>query len=288
MKPLVVGIGELLWDLLPGGKQLGGAPANFAYHAQCLGAQGIVVSSVGDDPAGHEILQALQQLGLRTQYVWKDPAYPTGTVRVTVDAQGLPRYEISHQVAWDFRPQEGLLDELAARADAVCYGSLAQRSPVTRRTIREFLNATRPQCLRVFDVNLRQSYYDREVIHELLQLSNVFKLNDEELPILARLLDLPSDEVKALNTVLDRYPLKLLALTRGAHGSRLQTPSECSELPSESVTVVDTVGAGDAFTAAVTMGLLQRQDLSTLHQRASKLAGYICTQRGATPKMINV
>src|SRR5438874_7577468 len=249
-KPLVVGIGEVLWDMLPGGRQLGGAPANFAYHAAALGARGAVASRVGGDDLGRDILARLEALGLDRSHVGTDPDHPTGRVDVRVDAAGVPEYLIHEPAAWDFIPDRRPLLDLARRADAVCFGSLAQRCAVSRDTIRHFLRATRPPCLRVFDINLRQSYFSREVVEESLRASDVLKLNDAELPVVSRLLDGAADERSAINLLLDRYPLRLVALTRGPHGSLLVArDGERSDHAGAPVTrLADTVGAGDAFT----------------------------------------
>src|SRR5688572_24877390 len=217
-RPIVVGIGEVLWDMLPGGKQLGGAPANFAYHANALGAEGVVVSRVGDDEPGREILRRLESLWLDTTYVTIDREHPTGRVDVRLDERGVPDYVIHEGVAWDFLEADARLLDLAARADAVCFGTLAQRSSTSRDAARAFLRATRPQCLRVFDVNLRQEYFDEQTVRELIGLSSVLKLNDAELPVLSRLLgaeDAPGaagvgrDGESVARWLIDEYPISL-------------------------------------------------------------------------------
>ena len=278
----VVGLGEILWDMLPDGKQLGGAPANFAYHAHVLGADSFVASCVGNDPLGREILERVEALGLDTGYIATDDAHPTGTVDVEVDADGKPRYVIHEDVAWDFIPAGDALLELAARADAVCFGSLCQRSKTSRETIRRFLRATRPDCLRVFDINLRQSYYNAEVMRGSLQSANVLKLNDEELPVLAGLLH--GDDSAAVMRIFNAS-LDVVALTKGPQGSALITAESTSEQPGMAVEVADTVGAGDAFTAALVMGLLRGHDLDKINASAGRLAGYVCSQPGGTPEV---
>jgi fructokinase len=285
-QPLVVGLGEILWDLLPDGKQLGGAPANFAYHTQSLGARGVVASCVGDDELGRLIVARLVELGLDIQHVAVDERHPTGTVSVELDAGGKPRYTIHKNVAWDFIPSTPALLDLAARADAVCYGSLCQRSEVSRRTVRAFLESTRPDCLRVFDINLRQSFYGPEIVDAMLSLSNVMKLNDEELPVVARLLSISGTEPDILRALGDRYGLRLIALTKGACGSLLWTPGATSSHPGiRPPRIVDTVGAGDAFTAALAMGLLRGNLLDQINADANRLASYVCSQPGATPTL---
>jgi len=284
-QPVIVGLGEVLWDLLPRGKQFGGAPANFAYHANTLGAKGYVVSCVGADALGDEILKRLDALGLRRDYVAVDAAHATGTVSVTLDAAGCPTYVIHENVAWDFlRPGPALLS-LAAAADAVCFGSLAQRSAVSRATIRDFLAATGPDCLRIFDINLRQRYFDADTIAASLSRATVLKLNDEELPVVAELLSIAGGEEEILGELCLRFNLRLIALTKGAGGAMLFTPGRCSVQPGLPVEVADAVGAGDAFTAALAMGMLAGLDLDVIGAHANRLARYVCSQHGATPPM---
>jgi len=282
---LMVGLGEVLWDLLPGGRQLGGATANFAWHAAALGGRGALASCVGDDHLGRRIIERLDAMGLDRSAVAVDAEHPTGTVRVELDAGGDAAFTIQENVAWDFIPLAPPAVELAARADAVCFGSAAQRSPVSRQTIAAFLRATRSGCLRLFDVNLRQSYYSREVIVESLGACEVLKLNDEELPTVAGLLGMSGTRDELLCELLRRYSLRLVVLTCGPNGSTLRTPEEASVLPGRKVDIADTVGAGDAFTAAVATGLLKGWDLSAVHRLADRLAAYVCTQAGATPAL---
>jgi fructokinase len=284
-RPVVIGLGELLWDLLPPAKHVGGATANFAYHAGQLDAEGIVVSCIGQDALGEEMAAQLRERGLNTEGLRIDPDHPTGTVTVTKDAAGQPTYIIHTGVAWDFLPFDAGLARLAERADAVCYGTLAQRAPDSRRSIRAFLQATRANCLRVLDINLRQQFYDAELIRESLATAHLVKLNDEELPKVAALLDLPPTEAEAASVLLERYALRLVALTRGGRGSSLYTAHRVSHHPGVAPpAVVDTVGAGDAFTAALVCGLLRYEDLDRVHDRASRLASFVCSQPGATPE----
>jgi len=284
-KFVVAGLGEVLWDMLPDGRKLGGAPTNFAYHSHALGAEGVIVSCVGDDELGREIFSLLEGLNVNRQYVFVDDSHPTGTVTVELDDQGQPDYIIHEDVAWDFIPFGQKLEELTGQVNAICFGSLCQRRPVSRATVRKFLQATTPHCIRVFDVNLRQSYYNREVIDNMLKLTNVFKLNDQELEIIAALLEIVGTESEILQGIIARYGLELIAMTKGAQGSILLNREQSSVLPAESVKVVDTVGAGDAFAAAVTIGLLRGQELDDIHKSASRLAGFVCSQPGATPKI---
>ena len=282
--PTIVGLGEVLWDMLPAGRQLGGAPANFAYHASALGARGVVVSRVGDDAPGRDVLRRLEALGLETRYVTTDPAHPTGRVDVRLDAAGVPDYVIHQPVAWDFIPADAALLEFASRTDAVCYGTLAQRSAVSRESVRAFLRATPPRCLRVFDINLRQSYFSREMVHDLLGPAEVLKLNDAELPVVARLLGLEGDAPAVIRRLLRDYDLRVVALTRGPAGSALYTPDRTSDHPGvPPPKVADTVGAGDAFTAALVLGLVRGDDLDRVNAFANRLASYVCSQPGATP-----
>ena len=281
--PLIVGIGEILWDMLPAGKQLGGAPANFAYHAKALGADAAVVSRVGDDAPGREILARLDALGVNRSHVSVDPRHPTGRVDVRLDAAGVPEYVIHAPAAWDFLPLDGALLDLAARADAVCYGSLALRADRSAETITAFVEAA-TAGLRVFDVNLRPPFVDGEVIDSLLPLSHVLKLNDAELPQVAELLGVKGDGPAAIRTLFDRYPLRVIALTRGPAGSVLYArDGDTVDYPGLITNVVDTVGAGDAFTAALVTGLLRGDDLDAINVAANRLAAYVCSRRGATP-----
>jgi fructokinase len=281
-RPLIVGLGEILWDLLPAGKQLGGAPANFAYHAAALGARGAVVSRVGDDALGRDVLERLDGLGLDRSAVSVDREHSTGTVEVRLDAHGVPTYVIREHVAWDFLPASPPALAVCESAAAVCYGTLASRAPVSARSIGELLGATAAGCLRVFDVNLRQSYFGEAVIRRLLALSDVVKLNDAELPVVAELLRL--DGPDPARRLLERHGLRAVAVTRGGAGSRLYTPGGVSDHPGVAgAAVADTVGAGDAFTAALVLGLLDGHAPDRINAFANRLAAHVCSQPGATP-----
>jgi len=283
-EPVAIGLGEILWDLLPSGRQLGGAPANFAYHAQALGARGAVVSAVGADAPGAEILARLRGLEVDARYVAVDAAHPTGTVTVQLDAAGIPTYVIHEGVAWDHIPATPAALELAGRAAVTCFGTLAQRSPESRAAVHAFLAATPKASLRILDVNLRQSYYDVEVIRASLQAANILKLNDSEMPVLAKLLRLPADEERAITLLLRKFALRVIAVTRGAKGSTLYSAGAVSHHggfpPAE---LADTVGAGDAFTAALAMGLIRGHDLDRINAGANRLAAHVCAHAGATP-----
>ncbi|MHC4882132.1 MAG: carbohydrate kinase family protein [Planctomycetota bacterium] len=285
-KSVVVGLGEILWDMLPDGRQLGGAPANFAYHCHALGAESYVVSAVGDDKDGIDIFNALTQLGIETSCLEKVRDYPTGTVSVELDQNGHADYTIHSPVAWDTIQWSEPLALLAQKCDAVCFGSLAQRDPVSRETIQRFLESTSQDCLRVFDINIRQDYATEEIVLESLQHANILKLNDEELPVVASMLGIDkTDESKMITHLLSAYDLNCAMLTKGPAGSMLYADGEVSFCESQDVTVVDTVGAGDSFTAAAVMGFIEGRTLKELHQRASKIADYVCTQPGATPSL---
>lgn len=280
---LLAGLGEVLWDMLPTGKQLGGAPANFAYHARAQGGAGVVISCVGDDELGREILRRFGDLDLDRKYVAVDRDHPTGTVIVELDADGKPTFTIHENVAWDYIPLNDDLLELARRLDAVCFGSLCQRSEASRKTIRQFLKTTNPDCLRMFDINLRQSYFNEEIIHTTLELANVLKLNNEELPVVAEMLGIRGSETDILSRLVERYALRLIALTKAAGGSRLFTPGEDSSHPGFPAVIADTVGAGDSFAAALALGLLHNKALDGINEHANRVASFVCSQSGATP-----
>lgn len=281
---LILGVGEILWDLLPGGKQLGGAPANFAYHAHSLGAQAWPLSRVGDDALGREIMARLQALGLPTEGIGVDRDAPTGTVSVEL-LGGQPSYIIHENVAWDRLELDEKALSLASKADALCFGSLAQRSEIACSTIRTLIAATPTKALRIFDINLRQHYYSEELIQDGLEAANVLKLNDEELPVLADFFALRGEDREQLHTLAQLFNLDVVALTRGARGSLLLQGGRYSDHPGSPVNIMDTVGAGDAFTAALTMGLLENLDLDEINAFANRLGAYVCAHAGATPRL---
>jgi fructokinase len=281
----VIGIGEILWDLLPSGKQLGGAPANFALHARALGARSGVISRVGRDALGAEILQRLQTLGLPIAEIQADPSAPTGTVSVELSAEGQPHFTIHENVAWDFLALEKTALAAVAEADAVAFGTLAQRREPARGTIQALLAAVRPGALRVLDLNLRQNYFSREIVQSSLQLANIVKCNDAELPVLADMLGLRGSARQQIERLARRHAQRLVCLTRGAHGSLLYSGGQWADDPSQPVTVKDTVGAGDAFTAALTVGVLSGKPLDAINRRANQVARYVCSCEGATPPL---
>ena len=280
----VAGIGELLWDLLPAGKELGGAPCNFAYHASRAGCESFVVSALGTDGLGEDILALFDEHGLTKSYVQQTADFPTGTVTVSLDANGIPSYIIHENVAWDNIGWNSTLETLAKSVDAVCFGSLAQRNTVSRQTILNFLKATRTDCLRVFDINLRQAFYSEHVIVQSLQLSNILKLNEDELPVVAKLLALNGNDDELLTQLMQQFKLKMIALTKGDKGSFLRTKDEKSFMEVPKVKIADTVGAGDSFTAVLVAGLLQNHKLKTIHENATRVAAFVCTQNGAMPE----
>ena len=316
----VVGIGEVLWDLLLTGPQLGGAPANFAYHAHALGAEARVITRVGNDDYGREIVRRFHEMGLPETTVQIDEDAPTGTAKVALSGNGLAHFTIQENVAWDYISTTPEALATAREADAICFGSLAQRSEPSRNTIQQLVAASPADALRVFDINLRQQFYSRGVIEQSLQLANVLKLNDDELPALAAMLDLSGlaenrscgadtsvsadsyfaakarTRVSALHEIehqieclAQSFSLRVVALTRGANGSLLyqkdKNGARWSDCPSRPVKVVDTVGAGDSFTAALVLGLLRKMDLDEINTLANGVARYVCSQAGATPAL---
>lgn len=281
---IVVGLGELLWDIFPYGEQLGGAPANFAYMTALLGDCGIVASRVGTDVRAAKALARLQLSGLTTSQVQTDEVHATGTVQVRLGEQGKPAFTINEDVAWDYLQWTADWQQLAAQADAVCFGSLAQRSPQSRSTIRRFLEATRRDALLVFDVNLRAPFYSAEVVRESLRLAKVLKLNDEELPILMTLCGLNGlGDEDCARRLLQFYDLQMVCLTRGDRGSLLLTDEGTVEHPGFRIEVVDTVGAGDAFTATLVHHYLRKASLARVSEAANRMGAWVATQTGATP-----
>ena len=276
-----VGLGEVLWDVLPGGKQLGGAPANFAYVSNALGNNGIVLSRVGNDEFGSEILDELNDKNLSTEYVEIDAKKPTGIVNVKLE-NGQPTYEIVENVAWDFLELSENWRKIAAKTDAVCFGSLAQRGELSRQTIREFVGLT--NGLKIFDVNLRQNYYSVDVIRESFALANVAKLNHDELPIIAKMLEISGEnQFETAKNLRQKFDLKFLCVTRGANGSLLISENNFSENAGLKITVKDTIGAGDAFTAAMTHGILRGWELDKINEFANKVGAFIASNTGAMP-----
>jgi fructokinase len=284
MKKKVVGLGEVLWDLLPERTCLGGAPANFAYITTLMGDHGIVASRVGEDSHGLEALRRLEELGLDIDHVQTDREHPTGTVKVEVDSKGIARFEIAHPVAWDSLEWSLDWQRLAERADAVCFGSLAQRSEASRKTVRHFLRATSPETVKVFDVNLRQSYYSQEVLAESMRLADIVKLNDEELPKIMSLGKFShKDELSSARLLLREYDLELVCITRGGRGSLLVRGGDAREHPGFRVRVADTVGSGDAFTAGLLHEYLHGASLDLMNEVANLVGAWVASEVGAMP-----
>lgn len=278
----IVGLGEALWDVLPEGKKLGGAPANFAYHAGQYGLQSVAVSALGKDKLADETIKQLDEKKLR--YVMPQVPYPTGTVQVTLDDQGVPTYDIKENVAWDNIPFSDEVKEVAENAAAVCWGSLAQRNVVSRETIYHFLDHTPDGCLKIFDINLRQNFYNREVVCESLRRCDVLKINDEELVIVSRLLELQGLDIESkCRQLLAEYGLRMLVLTCGVNGSYVFTADSMSFQETPKVEVADTVGAGDSFTGTFCANILLGKSVAEAHRLAVEVSAYVCTQNGAMP-----
>ena len=283
---VIVGIGEALWDVLPEGKKIGGAPANFAYHVSQFGLESCAVSAVGDDELGKEIRSNFEEKKLQT--LIETVHYPTGTVQVEIDKLGVPQYDIKENVAWDNIPFTPQIEELAHRTKAICFGSLAQRNEVSRNTIEQFIEAMpkTEDTLIVFDVNLRQSFYSREVLDRSMKRCNVLKINDEELITISRMLGYQGTDLQSKCWILlGRYHLKMLILTCGVNGSYVFTPGSMSFIATPKVKVADTVGAGDSFTGAFVASILKGLSVADAHQKAVNVSAFVCTQRGAMPTL---
>ena len=289
MNSIIVGMGEALWDVLPEGKKIGGAPANFAYHVSQFGFDSRVVSAVGNDALGDEILEVFKEKQLKHQLQVVN--YPTGTVQVTLDSAGIPLYEIKEGVAWDNIPFTDDLKRLALSTRAFCFGSLAQRNEVSRTSINRFLD-TMPDGdgqLKIFDINLRQGFYTKEIIRESCQRCNVLKINDEELVAISRMFGYPGIDLQDKCWILlAKYNLKMLILTCGTNGSYVSTPGVVSFQETPRVPVADTVGAGDSFTAAFCASLLKGKSVPEAHKLAVEVSAYVCTQSGAMPELPQV
>lgn len=284
MENIVVGMGEALWDVLPEGKKIGGAPANFAYHVSQFGLPSAVVSAVGKDALGDEIIENFTSKGLN--HLIATVPYPTGTVQVEIDQAGIPQYDIKENVAWDNIPYTAMLENLAQRTKAVCFGSLAQRNIVSRKTINLFLDAMPqdPDSLVVFDVNLRQGFYNKEILCNSMKRCNILKINDEELVTVSRMFGYPGIDLQDKCWILlGKYNLKMLILTCGINGSYVFTPGNVSFQPTPTVEVADTVGAGDSFTAAFIASILRGKTVAEAHCKAVETSAFVCTKKGAMP-----
>jgi fructokinase len=281
-KYIVAGIGEVLWDQLPQGDVLGGAPANVAYHAGQLGAESYIVSAVGKDKLGNEIISRLKTKGINLLISTVDK--PTGTVKVTLDNKGVPDFVITRDVAWDYIELTYESSKLASQLDAVCFGSLAQRNSVSHNSITKFLKLLPEHALKIFDINLRQNFYNKQLINESLMISNILKINDDELLIIAKLYGWKGDAEYLCRKLLNDYELKLLAYTCGANGSYLFSKDDQSFINTPVVKVKDTVGAGDSFTAALMVSLLNGYTLSECHSLAVDISAFLCENEGAMPE----
>lgn len=285
-KPLpIVSLGEVLWDVFPDETRFGGAPANFACHAATHGADVTMLSRVGIDALGDQAIAELESHGVKVGQIQRDFDLPTGTVSVRLNDQGVPSYTICEDVAWDHLEWTSEMQNMAGQVDAVYYGTLGQRSERSHQTIQKFVSATPGSALRVYDVNLRPPYCDEKIIKESLKLANILKLSDEELDFVADMMGIEGDMMTRLKTLREQQQLKLIALTRGSRGAILMTESDVSDFAGVSVKVVDTVGAGDSFTATMVTGLLRGEPLEAINEKACRVAAYVCSKKGATPPL---
>lgn len=284
-KPIIAGIGEVLWDVLEQSEELGGAPINFAYHAGALGAEAYAISCVGDDQRGRAALEELRKREVSTEHITELPGATTGYVLARVDEQGVASYEFPDDVAWDRLQIAATTRSLANSLNAICFGSLAQRSEVSQKAIQGFLEGLRGDSLKVFDLNIRQDFYTEEVIRASLQLADVLKLNDDEIVLLAEMFDLNGDQENQMRLLVERFSLRLGVLTRGGKGSLLVSPDEVSSHGGYKAKVVDTIGAGDSFTAVTVLGLLKGYGLDHINEHANRVAAYVCSCQGAMPPL---
>lgn len=279
-----IGVGEILWDVMPHGRTLGGAPANFAYHINALGGVGIPVSRIGNDDLGREAVFVLGENRVSAEHISIDQIFSTGTVNATIDEHGVATYTFPDNVAWDFLAFDETTRTLAGTSDIICFGTLAQRSEVSRKAIKKLLVGA-PQALQIYDINLRQDFYTPGRIRASLALADVLKINDDELRLMIDMFSLPDSEREALDVLLCRHDLKLAVLTRGSRGSLILSPTDVSDLPGTPTSVVDTIGAGDSFTAAMALAYLHGQSLDEINRYATRVAAHVCGQAGAMPPM---
>lgn len=280
-KHIIAGIGELLWDVLLEEEKIGGAPVNFSYHVNALGAMGVPISTVGRDDRGKKALDLLRQSGLVVEGISVSDEYCTGYVDALLDKEGAAIYSFPDEVAWDYLAINEYAENVKIQLDAICFGSLAQRSGVSRRAILTYLDDLRPQTVRVFDVNIRQKFFSREIIESSLKRADFLKMNDEELVTIARLVDLKGQDQELLSALLNRYNLDMVILTRGGGGSILMTQDDFSEHQGVNTQIIDTIGAGDSFTAATIIGYLHRLSLDEINEIANHIAACVCSRRGA-------
>ena len=281
---ITAGIGELLWDMLPSGKKWGGAPGNFARHCANLGCESTVISAVGNDELGQGLIDDAIESDLECIVPVVDK--PTGIVNVTLNDAGVPQYDIVKDVAWDFIPLTEEMSDLAGKLDVLCFGTLAQRSATSRNTIKSLIEQVSPDCLKICDINLRQHYYSDDLIQECVDLADMLKINDDELPIVAEAVGCSGDDqIELAQRVLEKYSLKWLVLTCGPKGSIVVSKDEIAQCGTQDIEVVDTVGAGDSFTAAITVCLLRGKPIDVANRLASEVADYVCSCAGAVPKL---
>ena len=279
----IAGIGELLWDVLPDAEQLGGAPINFAYHVSALGAEAVAISTIGSDNRGEKALKELQNRGVNTSYISVLDQFDTGYVTARVDGKGVATYAFPDDVAWDHLAINPAAQQCAAKLKAICFGTLAQRSESSRSSIQQYLGTTSDKTLKVYDLNLRQNFYNREIIENSLKMCTVLKLNDDELTVISSLFLLNGAEYEQMESLRKHFDLELVILTKGSNGSILITKDDISRHQGIDTEVVDTIGGGDSFTAAVVTGLLRNKTLDEINEKANRLAAYVCGQPGAMP-----
>lgn len=284
MKRLVVGLGEVLWDMLPEGRKIGGAPVNFAYHAGQFGIDTMAVSAIGNDKLGEDTIAEMN--GKHLNHIFPSVPYPTGSVQVKLDEKGVPAYDIKENVAWDNIPFTNEIESVARNCQAVCFGSLAQRNAVSRSTIRKFIESTPSGCIRIFDINLRQNFYTSNVIHDSLELCNILKINDEEIMLVSRMFNYDSSNIENVcRTIMEDFSLEMVILTCGTKGSYVFTKGGVSFMPTPKVNVADTVGAGDSFTGSFCAAILRGLPVAEAHKKAVEVSAYVCTQNGAMPEI---
>lgn len=284
MKRLVVGLGEVLWDMLPEGRKIGGAPVNFAYHAGQFGIDTMAVSAIGNDKLGEDTIAEMN--GKHLNHIFPSVPYPTGSVQVSLDEKGVPAYDIKENVAWDNIPFTNEIESVARSCQAVCFGSLAQRNTVSRSTIRIFIESTPDGCIRIFDINLRQNFYTSNVIRDSLELCNILKINDEEIMLVSRMFNYDSSNIENVcRTIMEDFSLEMVILTCGTKGSYIFTKDDVSFMPTPKVNVADTVGAGDSFTGSFCAAILRGLPVAEAHKKAVEVSAYVCTQNGAMPEI---
>lgn len=284
MKRLVVGLGEVLWDMLPEGRKIGGAPVNFAYHAGQFGIDTMAVSAIGNDKLGEDTIAEMN--GKHLNHIFPSVPYPTGSVQVKLDEKGVPAYDIKENVAWDNIPFTNEIESVARSCRAVCFGSLAQRNAVSRNTIRKFIESTPSGCIRIFDINLRQNFYTSNVIHDSLELCNILKINDEEIMLVSRMFNYDSSNIENVcRTIMEDFSLEMVILTCGTKGSYIFTKDGVSFMHTPKVNVADTVGAGDSFTGSFCAAILRGLPVAEAHKKAVEVSAYVCTQNGAMPEI---